>query len=240
MACSHTGAPPPGRYRRRGAERRRWRTRIKICGITRIEDAAAAAAAGVDAVGFVFISSSPRAVTYAAAGRIVETLPPFVTPSACSFDLQRLTFRRRCVLPGLRSPRCLTRGDRTEDGTGSAPPCGSRGTRLRPFHAPRMGMPEYLLDTHVEGLTGGTGQTFDWSVAAEAARYARIVLAGALLPEMWGGPSRLPGPLGLMSVPVSRRLRESSRRKRLKLLRRLSGDGSLTRGPIEERNQCSS
>ncbi len=47
-------------------------------------------------------------------------------------------------------------------------------------------MPEYLLDTHVQGRDGGTGQTFDWNVAAEAGKYARIVLAGGLTPENVG------------------------------------------------------
>ena len=61
-------------------------TRVKICGITSAEDAAAAAAAGADALGFVFVPGTPRLISPDAAARIVEGLPPFVTPVGVFVD----------------------------------------------------------------------------------------------------------------------------------------------------------
>jgi len=203
VGSSH-GVPPDGSTTPRGdiggGERKGagGRTRIKICGITRIEDAAAAAAAGVDAVGFVFISSSPRAVTYAAAGRIVETLPPFVTPVGVFLRPTASDIQEAVRVAGIALAQVLdARGIEQK----MVPVPLLHAVRVGPGfdHSTlrEWGMPEYLLDTHVEGLTGGTGQTFDWSVAAEAARYARIVLAGGLTPGNVGRAIEVARPFGV-------------------------------------------
>ena len=161
--------------------------RIKICGITRVEDAAAAVAAGVDAVGFVFVSSSPRAMTFEAAARIIETLPPFVTPVGVFLRPAADEIREAVRVAGIALAQVHeARGIERKD----IPVPLLHAVRVGPGfdHAAlrEWGMPEYLLDTHVEGRDGGTGQTFDWSVAAQAAKYARIVLAGGLTPENVG------------------------------------------------------
>ncbi len=161
--------------------------RIKICGITRVEDAAAAVAAGADAVGFVFVSSSPRAISVEAAARIIETLPQSVTPVGVFLRPAADEIREAAGVAGIRLAQVLeARGIERKD----VPISLLHAVRVGPHfnHATlrEWGMPEYLLDTHVQGRDGGTGQTFDWSVAAEAGKYARIVLAGGLTPENVG------------------------------------------------------
>jgi len=69
------------------------KTRIKICGITRVEDARAAARLGADAVGLVFYAGSPRAVTPAQAAEIIRALPPFVVPVGLFVNADATTVR---------------------------------------------------------------------------------------------------------------------------------------------------
>ena len=160
---------------------------VKICGITRVEDAAAAVAAGADAVGFVFVSSSPRVISFETAGRIIETLPRSVTPVGVFLRPAADEIREAARVAGIT----LAQVHEARDIDG-------KDVSISLLHAVRVGpdfnhstlrewgMPEYLLDTHVQGRDGGTGQTFDWNVAAEAGKYARIVLAGGLTPENVG------------------------------------------------------
>ena len=78
------------------------RTRIKICGITRVEDALAAARAGADAIGMVFHAPAPRKVTLQRAGEILAALPPFVTPVGLFVDASAATIRETAQALGLR------------------------------------------------------------------------------------------------------------------------------------------
>jgi len=126
-------------------------------------------------------------MTYEAAARIIQTLPPFVMPVGVFLRPSAAEVQEAVRVTGIGLAQVLEA--RSLEGKAVPVPL---------LHAVRVGadfdhsalrgwgMPEYLLDTYVEGRDGGTGRTFDWSIAAEAAKYARIVLAGGLTPENVG------------------------------------------------------
>ncbi|MFA7944539.1 phosphoribosylanthranilate isomerase [Pseudomonas brenneri] len=157
--------------------------RSKICGITRMEDALAAVEAGADAIGFVFYAKSPRAVTVQQARAIIAGLPPFVTTvglfvnaSACELNetldavpLDLLQFH------GDESPeecagyhRPYIKALRVKAGDDIAASC-----------AAYAGASGILLDAYVEGIPGGTGEAFDWSLIPQGLSKP-IILAGGL------------------------------------------------------------
>ena len=157
--------------------------RSKICGITRIEDALAAVAAGADAIGFVFYAKSPRAVTAVQARAIIAALPPFVTTvglfvnaSACELNetldavpLDLLQFHgdetpEQCE--GYHRP--YIKALRVKAGDDIAGACNA--------YASASGI---LLDAYVEGVPGGTGRAFDWSLIPQGLSRP-IILAGGL------------------------------------------------------------
>ncbi len=153
-------------------------TAVKICGITRREDADAAVAFGADAVGFVLWPSSPRRTTIGVAGAIVRDLPPFVTPVgvfvnpsaddiAAAADVgMRLAQVHGVVPPGPVRLPLLRAVHLHVDGAGRIEPEVTDGT--------------VLLDAHDPVRHGGTGQTVDWVAARAVAARRRIVLAGGL------------------------------------------------------------
>ena len=164
--------------------------RSKICGITRIEDALAAVEAGADALGFVFYAKSPRAVTALQARAIIAALPPFVTTvglfvnaSACELNetldavpLDLLQFHgdetpEQCQ--GYHRP--YIKALRVKAGDDIAGACKA--------YAGASGI---LLDAYVEGVPGGTGQAFDWSLIPRDLS-APIILAGGLTVENVAG-----------------------------------------------------
>ncbi|MNF60269.1 N-(5'-phosphoribosyl)anthranilate isomerase [compost metagenome] len=167
--------------------------RIKICGITRIEDALAAVAAGADAIGLVFYAKSPRAVTPAQAKAIVAALPPFVTSVGLFVDMPRAELQRLLV----EVPLDLLQfhGDESpEDCAGHGRPF-IKALRVKPGDDVAAAIARYpeaagiLLDTYVPGTPGGTGEAFDWSlVPRDAAK--PVVLAGGLTPDNVGDAVR--------------------------------------------------
>jgi len=159
------------------------RTRVKICGITRIEDALAAVDAGADALGFVFYSKSPRAVSVADAARIISRLPAFVTSVALFVDAEHELIER--VIEEAQVDLLQFHGNE------SAQQCGQYGRpyikalRMKPDLDLNQQMLAYadargvLLDAYTPGIPGGTGEQFDWSrIPAELAK--EITLAGGL------------------------------------------------------------
>ncbi len=161
--------------------------KVKICGITRAEDAVAAAEAGADAIGLVF-ADSPRRVSVAQAQDIIAVLPPFVTPVALVVNES----------PGSILGKCEILGVRTVQLHGDEPPKAARdlaAAGLRVIRAFRIGAEAdlealrdypanaYLLDSKVAGRLGGTGVALDWELAARATAIGRIILAGGLTPD---------------------------------------------------------
>ncbi|CAI8817223.1 N-(5'-phosphoribosyl)anthranilate isomerase [Pseudomonas sp. IT-P12] len=160
--------------------------RSKICGITRIEDALAAVQAGADAIGFVFYPKSPRAVTFQQARDIIRALPPFVTTvglfvntSRCEMGelldavpLDLLQFHGDEVVADCDGwHRPYIKAVRVKAGDDIAAAC-------RAFPS-ASGI---LLDTYVEGVPGGTGEAFDWSLIPQGLSKP-IILAGGLTPD---------------------------------------------------------
>ncbi|MCO6690792.1 MULTISPECIES: phosphoribosylanthranilate isomerase [Pseudomonas] len=157
--------------------------RSKICGITRIEDALAAAEAGADAIGFVFYAKSPRAVDVRQARAIIAELPPFVTTVGLFVNASRCELNE--ILEVVPLDLLQFHGDETpQDCEGYHRPW-IKALRVRPgddleaacrVYAGARGI---LLDTYVPGVPGGTGEAFDWSLVP--ARLSKpIILAGGL------------------------------------------------------------
>ncbi|MDH4611998.1 phosphoribosylanthranilate isomerase [Pseudomonas sp. BN102] len=167
--------------------------RIKICGITRIEDALAAVAAGADAIGLVFYAKSPRAVTPAQAKAIVAALPPFVTSVGLFVDMPRAELKQ--LLAEVPLDLLQFHGDESpEDCAGHGRPF-IKALRVKTGDDVAAAIARYpdaagiLLDTYVPGTPGGTGEAFDWSlVPRDAAK--PVVLAGGLTPENVGDAVR--------------------------------------------------
>ncbi|APU30068.1 N-(5'-phosphoribosyl)anthranilate isomerase [Ectopseudomonas alcaliphila JAB1] len=157
--------------------------RSKICGITRIEDALAAVEAGADAIGLVFYGKSPRAVSVEQAAAILQALPPFVTSVGLFVDMPRDELQQ--LLQRLPLDLLQFHGDESPaDCEGHGRPY-IKALRVRPGEdvaaamAPYAGARGILLDTFVEGVPGGTGASFDWSLVPENADKP-IILAGGL------------------------------------------------------------
>jgi phosphoribosylanthranilate isomerase len=165
------------------------RIRIKMCGTTSLEDAAAAVAAGVDALGFIFYDKSPRNVDPEVARLIIEELPPFVDTVGVFVDRDREEVEeiiRYCRLDyaqlhGKESPKYCERLARF------AAPCQVLkalrvGEHLRAEDvAPYTGhVKGFLLDTYAKGQLGGTGESFDWSLIERLRLGKTYILAGGL------------------------------------------------------------
>ena len=162
------------------------RTRIKICGITRVEDARAAVESGADAIGLVFYAPSPRNVDLGQARAIVAAMPPFVTIVGLFVDPLRDQVEavlRHCSLNLLQF-----RGDEAPDfcsGFGLPYIKAARvraGVDLVQYLSPYVSAQGWLLDAYHEQLHGGTGGTFDWKlIPRDLAR--PIILSGGLTPS---------------------------------------------------------
>ena len=168
-----------------------FRTRIKICGLTREEDVDAAVAAGADAVGFVLYPKSPRAVTVERAAELAKRLPPFVTPVLLFVNASATEVIAACtMIPGAtaqfhgdESPQdCLAATD-----NGAYPylraariPLGddAQAFDLVKYAYDYSNAQAILLDAHVDGYGGG-GKTFNWSLLPPSVN-AHLVLSGGL------------------------------------------------------------
>ena len=161
------------------------RTRIKLCGMTRVDDALAAARLGADAIGLIFAAASPRRVDAGQAAAIARAMPPFVTRVALFLDQpadeieqvlatvpidllqfhgrEEAAFCRRFHRPWIKVVPMLDVDD------------------VGAFAARYPDAAGFLLDSHRAGAAGGTGTTFDWDRAL-AALDRPLLLAGGLTP----------------------------------------------------------
>ncbi|MEY8204505.1 MAG: phosphoribosylanthranilate isomerase [Bermanella sp.] len=161
------------------------RTRAKICGITRAEDAQAVVDAGADAIGLVFYEPSPRAVTLTMAQEIVQAVPAFVTVVALFVNPTVKEVRR--VLEGVRIDLLQFHGDETSDFCGQFQRPYIKAIRVRQAAdvvASGLRFPDalaLLLDSYKPGVPGGTGETFDWSLIPDSRK--PLILAGGLTPN---------------------------------------------------------
>jgi len=162
------------------------RTRIKICGITRRQDAAEAVIGGADAIGLVFYASSPRAVSPQKAVELVRALPPFVSVVGLFVNAPRRKVEQ--VLAATRIDLLQFHGDETPAECGGFNRPYIKAIRMREgvdLHRERSRYADaaaLLLDTYRKGTPGGTGDAFDWGrIPADIAD--SVVLAGGLNPD---------------------------------------------------------
>jgi len=201
------------------------RTRVKICGITRVADALAAADAGADAIGLVFWAGTPRRVDLGRAREIAKALPPFVTRVALFVDPDAMEVR--AVLDAVPVDVLQFHGDE---------PRGLCSAFAKPYlkaiqvkdgvdlleYAARYGDAEgFLFDTFRTGdLPGGTGHTFDWarlSPALRAGLTKPLVLSGGLDSENVGAAIRAVRPWAVdVSSGVEERGPDGKPRKGIK------------------------
>ncbi|MBL0226381.1 MAG: phosphoribosylanthranilate isomerase [Geobacteraceae bacterium] len=174
--------------------------KVKICGITCLEDALASVEAGADALGFVFYSQSPRHIFPEQAAEIIRRLPPFVQTVGLFVNEELSivnTTADRCGLDIIQ-----LHGEETPEY------CDSVMRRvIKAFRVKDLTTLDSLVNYHVSGCLldawsptalGGTGQTFNWDVAAEAVnRGHRIILAGGLTPDNISESIRLVRPYGV-------------------------------------------
>ncbi len=160
--------------------------KVKICGITNLDDAQVAVEAGADAIGFMFYPESARAISVERAAEITRELPSWIQKVGVFVDPSPelvMTALGSCALNVLQF-----HGSETPDF------CASFGvttmkafrikdaTSLKPIGDFRTDM--YLLDSHVVGKLGGTGEKFNWDLASQAKKLGRpIFLAGGLTPR---------------------------------------------------------
>jgi len=159
------------------------RTRVKICGITRPEDAEAAAAQGADAIGLVFYRPSPRYVTFERARQIALATPPFVATVAVFVNPTRDEVESAIGECGVTLLQF--HGDETPGFCSGFSRPYIKAARIRPgldllkYLSPHATARAWMLDAFHEDLWGGTGGAFDWSlVPRDAAK--PVILSGGL------------------------------------------------------------
>lgn len=187
-------------------------TRVKICGIASVEDAAAAVDAGADALGLIFVPGTPRHVAPDAAAAIVERLPPLVAVVGVFVDRPLDEVLR--IVAALRLHAVQLHGEEAEDFSRRMPVPVIRAIRVRDGASlgPLRTYPAdaFLLDAHVEGRYGGTGRTVSWDLAVQAKGRRPLFLSGGLRPETVAEAVRRVRPYG---VDVSSGVEASPGRK---------------------------
>jgi phosphoribosylanthranilate isomerase len=160
--------------------------RVKICGITRPEDARWAAALGADAIGLVFYEHSPRRVTVAQAWQIATASPPFVTKVGLFVDAKEPIIRS--ALEQVPLDLLQFHGDEDPEECARYDRPYIKAVRVREDIDLNRLVERYdnacgiLLDAFVDGQRGGTGQTFNWSLVPRDLPLP-IILAGGLTPD---------------------------------------------------------
>jgi phosphoribosylanthranilate isomerase len=173
--------------------------KIKICGITNLDDALYAAERGADALGFNFYRKSPRFIEPEKAAEIISQLPPFIQPVGVFVNEREEKIRE---VQGLTCIQTIQlHGDETPEF------CEQFGSRvIKAFqikdresikHMAHYHVGAFLLDSYQNGLRGGTGATFDWHLAVVAKTFGRVILAGGLTPENVAEAVKLVQPYGV-------------------------------------------
>ncbi len=191
--------------------------RVKICGITRLQDLHAACDAGADALGFVFFERSPRHVTIEAAAALVRELPPFVQSVGLFVDAAPDFVER--VLREIPLDLLQFHGDEAPaDCARFGRPYikavrVNRDTDLLKCAADYYDARGLLLDAYVPGMPGGTGERFDWNLIP-AGLPRPIILSGGLTPDNIGDAIERVRPWAVdasSGVEVSKGIKDAAR-----------------------------
>lgn len=174
--------------------------RVKICGITSVDDALAAVEAGADALGFMFYAPSPRAVRSGVVTEIISELPPFVGKVGVFVNPSEEEVLHAIATCGL---------DAVQFHGHEAPEfCARFGVKvIKAFRVqdaeslkalPGYPVDAWLLDSYVPGQFGGTGSQFNWDLALEARKLGcPVILAGGLTPDNAAEAARRVQPFAL-------------------------------------------
>jgi len=158
--------------------------RVKVCGITNLEDALAAAEVGADALGFV-LAASPRQVTPENLKHLVAKLPPLVLKVGVFVDSPLDEVRRIMSDCGLNLAQL--HGSESPEYCEALFPRAIKAFQVKDAavleQLPLYRASAYLLDGYHSQLKGGSGQSFDWDIAQQARGLGRIILSGGLTPE---------------------------------------------------------
>ncbi len=161
--------------------------KVKICGITNLDDAIAAIDFGADALGFVFYPKSPRCLSYNNAANIISKLPSFILTVGVFVDeapekIKKIVNIARIdvvQLHGEESPEMCDIINRRIIKAFRVKSLES----LDPLIHYKNKVSAFLLDTYTPNIFGGTGQIFNWDIAIDAKQFGRIILAGGLTPD---------------------------------------------------------
>ncbi len=159
------------------------RTRVKICGITRVEDALCAVQHGADAIGLVFYPPSPRNVSVAQAIEIVQKIPAFVSVVGLFVNADINDIKK--VLSNVSLDLLQFHGDETPEDCNQFGLPYLKAIRVKPDTNLLQCAQDFedakalLLDTYTEGIAGGTGQVFDWNLIPKSLTKP-VILAGGL------------------------------------------------------------
>jgi phosphoribosylanthranilate isomerase len=166
--------------------------RVKVCGITNLEDALQAAEAGADALGFIFVEHTPRFVTPAVVGPIVRALPPFVTPVGVFWNHPAGHVKAVAEACGLRALQL--HGDEPPDGVEGhalpviktlkvAPGAGAAAVRASAAAYLERGAAAVLLDSAARWSEGERREPIAWELARACAAAGRVILSAGLTPD---------------------------------------------------------
>lgn len=156
--------------------------RIKICGITNIEDAEAAVKFGANALGFVFYNKSPRAISPDNARSIISSLPPFISTVGVFVDEDKTSIEDIASYADLNIIQL--------HGNESPQACNLRRKVIKAIRVKELSdlaslqnyssVSAFLLDAYSPDEYGGTGKVFNWDIAVEAKKFGNVILAGGL------------------------------------------------------------
>ncbi len=161
-------------------------TRIKICGITNLEDAISAVDLGGDPLGFIF-TKSPRQISPGKAKNIIKKLPPFINVVGVFVNFPMKTVEK--IAETCKIDTLQFHGNETPDYCAKFRETHKviKAFRIKDKESLKLlnkyDVDGYLLDTYIKGTAGGTGKVFDWDLAKEAKRFAEpIILSGGINP----------------------------------------------------------
>jgi phosphoribosylanthranilate isomerase len=174
--------------------------KVKICGITNIDDAMAAVEFGADALGFVFFQGSPRYISPDAAAGIIRKLPSFAMTIGVFVDEKPSQIEKTIASTGIDVIQLH----------GDEPPemCAFSRRVIKAIRVKSLAsldplihyqekVSAFLLDTFSPGSFGGTGQKFNWDIATYAKQFGRTILSGGLTPDNIVEAVKQVGPYGV-------------------------------------------
>lgn len=192
--------------------------KVKICGITNLQDATCAVSLGAEYLGFNFYGKSPRKISYKFAEEIICKLPPISEPAGVFVNEEIdvvLNTVKKCRLKlvqlhGKEQPEyCESLRSRVQDsGLKIIKAFRIKGKgSLRNLVRYKDIVDYFLLDTYVAGVEGGTGEIFNWDIAKEAKRYGKpVFLAGGLTHENVAEAVKTAGPYAVDAASGVERL----------------------------------